>query len=338
MMMKKLAPPLLAGMMLLSSYNRVWAAPAGGVVTAGAATIAAGGATTTITQTTNKAAINWQSFGIKSGETVQFIQPSASSVALNRVVGSDASAIYGTLSANGKVFLINPNGILFAPGSQVNVGGLVASTLNLSDSDFLKGNYSFDKNGSAASVVNQGSIRTGDGGYVVFLGPKVSNEGIISAQVAGLAAGDKVSLDFSGDKLLSFTVDTRAAGAIAANSGGILADGGTVIMSTGTKDALLSTVVNNTGVIQARTVNGASGKIILEGGTVNIGGTLDASAPHGGNGGFIETSGANVNMAQGLRVTTLAPQGKTGTWLVDPEDYTIGAGATGMNYRDELPG
>ena len=168
---------------------------------------------------------------------------------MNRVAGTNASAIYGTLSANGKVFLINPNGILFAPGSQVNVGGLVVSTLNLSDSDFLKGNYTFDKNGSAGFRRESGNDSDADdGGYVVFLGPQVKNEGTIVAQVTGLAAGDKISLDFSGDKLLGLTVDTGAVGGIVSNSGTIKADGGVVVMSAGTKDALLSTVVNNSGV------------------------------------------------------------------------------------------
>ncbi len=329
--LKKQVPAAGFCLLYLGCPIIVLAAPTGGVVTAGVATIGSSGATTTINQATNKAVINWQSFGIASGETVRFVQPSASSVALNRVVGSDASAIYGTLSANGQVFLINPNGVLFAPGAQVNVAGLVASTLNISDSDFLSGNYRFSKDGKAGSVTNQGDI-TADGGYVAFLGPQVKNEGLVAARVIGMGAGDKVSLDFNGDSLLKLTVDTVAAGASASNSGTLLADGGTVVMTTGTKDALLSTVVNNSGLIQARTVNNQSGTIILEGGTANIGGTLDASAPNGGNGGFIETSGASVNMAAGLRVTTKAAQGTTGTWLIDPTNYTIGTGVTGTNY------
>ncbi len=324
-LMKKLAMPVLAGMMLFSSYNSALANPAGGVVTAGAAAISTSGSTLTVNQTTNKAAINWQSFGIGRGETVRFVQPSASSVALNRVVGGNASAIYGTLSANGKVFLVNPSGILFAPGSQVNVGGLVASTLNMSDSDFLKGNYSFAKNGAAGSVVNQGTIRTADGGYVAFLGPQVRNEGIVAAQTVGLAAGDKVSLDFDGDKLLSFRVDTQAAGAAATNSGSLLADGGTVVMSTGTKDALLSTVVNNTGLIQARTVNSVNGKIILEGGAVNVGGTLDASGLTAGQtGGTLKVLGDNVTLASGSLLNASGDAGG-GTILVGGA-YQGGAG------------
>jgi len=92
-----------------------------------------------INQATDKAVLNWQSFSIGVGKSVQFVQPSASSVALNRVVGSEASSIYGSLSANGQVFLINPAGVMFAPGAQVNVGGLVVSSLAISNEDFMAG-------------------------------------------------------------------------------------------------------------------------------------------------------------------------------------------------------
>ncbi len=321
---KTVLPPVAAGLLLLGACGPAGAAPTGGVVTGGAATIATSGATTTVTQTTNRASINWQSFGIGAGEAVNFVQPSASAVALNRVVGNSASNIYGTLTANGKVYLVNPNGILFAPGAQVNVGGLVASTLNISDSDFLSGKYVFAKNGSAGAVINQGGITAGD--HAVFIGPQVKNEGTVAARVVGLTAGAKVSLDFSGDKLLNVTVDTAAAGSSVTNSGSITAPGGLVLMTTGTMDALLNTVVNNSGVIRAQTVSTERGVIKLIGSTVNVGGTLDASAPQGGDGGFIETSGASVNIAPDTKITTAAPTGKIGKWLLDPTDITVDFG------------
>lgn len=312
-------------LLALGPCTAAQAAPSGATVTAGSATVTTGAAVTTIHQTSAKTAINWNKFGIGSGETVRFVQPSASAVALNRVLGSEASAIYGTLTANGKVFLINPNGILFAPGAQVSVGGLVASTLNLADNDFLAGKYRFSKTGSVGSVVNQASIVAADGGYVAFLGPRVQNEGVIAARLGnvGLVSGDRVTLDFNGDKLLNFSVEPAASGGSVTNSGQVLADGGTVLMSTGTKDALLSTVVNNTGLVQVRTINTAGGKILLEGSTVNVAGKLDASAPGGGNGGFIETSGATVNIDAKSSITAAAPRGKAGTWLIDPVDITV---------------
>ncbi|WP_371373374.1 beta strand repeat-containing protein [Sporomusa aerivorans] len=294
---KNLLPPLAAGLLFLSSYHPAFANPTGGTVVSGSAAITASGATTTVTQTTDKAILNWQSFSIASGETVNFIQPSSSAVTLNRVIGTDASSIYGTLTANGKVFLINPNGILFASGSQVSTGGLVASTLNITDSDFLNANYTFS--GTATNgVTNQGTITAAS--EAVLIGPQVKNEGVIAAKVTALGAGQAVSLDFSGDSLLNLTVDTGAAGGSATNSGTITASGDLVVMTAGTKDALLNTVVNNSGVIRAQSVNNVNGVIRLEGGTVVNSGTLDASGKTSGQtGGTIKLLGDTVTVQTG---------------------------------------
>ena len=306
------------------------AAPAGGVVAAGGASIAASGARTTITQTTQNAAINWQSFNIAAGESVQFVQPNSSSVALNRVLGPDPSAIFGSLSANGKVFLVNPNGVLFGSGASVNVSGLVASTLNITDGNFMAGSYSFTDPG-IGSVINQGTINA-DGGYVALLGANVGNEGVISARLGtvALAAGNAMTLDVAGDDLLNVTVDQGAVNALVQNGGLIQADGGQVLLTAQAAAGLLSSVVNNTGVIRARTISSHDGTIKLlgdmQGGTLNLGGTLDASAPDGGDGGFIETSATNLRIASDAKVTTAAAQGKTGSWLIDPVDFTIEAG------------
>ena len=120
----------------------------------------------TITQSSQKLAIDWQSFDIGNGNKVSVVQPGADSIALNRVIGTDGSKIMGQLNANGRVFLINPNGVLFGKGASVNVGGLVASTLNISNQDFANGNYAFKGDGSNASVINQGTITAADGGAV----------------------------------------------------------------------------------------------------------------------------------------------------------------------------
>lgn len=308
------------------------AGPAGGVVTAGSAGITATGAKTTITQQSQNAIINWRSFGIAAGESVQFAQPNASSVTLNRVLGSDASAIMGNLSANGRVFLVNPNGILFGSGASVNVGGLVASTLNISDTNFMAGRYSFSGT-SEADVVNRGTIDA-DNGFVALVGAKVVNERVISARLGTvvLAAGSAATLDIAGDNLLNVTVDQAALNAVVHNGGLIQADGGRVLLTATAAGSLLSSVVNNTGVIQAQTISNRSGSIkLLAGmreGSVDVQGALDASAPHGGNGGFIETSAARVTVGEAARVTTLAALGTTGQWLIDPQDFTIGGGAT----------
>ncbi len=323
---------ILAVSLMMACGAGVHAQPVGGVVSAGSATIGGTPGNMTITQTTPNVAINWQSFGVRAGESVQFVQPGSSSVALNRVIGSDPSNILGSLTANGKVFLVNPNGILFGAGASVNVGGLVASTLAISDADFMANNYKFS---GAGSVLNQGTINAADGGYVALLGANVSNQGVIAAQLGtiALAAGEAVTLDMAGDKLLNVTVDQGALNALVDNGGMIRADGGQVLLTTQAAGSLLANVVNNTGVIQAQTlVTGENGTIRLLGGTqsgtLNVAGTLDASAPTGGNGGAIETSAARVNIASGVILTTAAPSGTTGTWLISPQDFTVGSLST----------
>lgn len=321
----------LSACLMLGLGAAAHALPTGGVVAAGGASITSGASTMTITQSTANAAINWQSFGITAGQTVQFVQPGSTSVALNRVLGADPSRIMGNLSANGRVFLLNPNGVLFGSGASVNVGGLVASTMSLSDARFMAGDYAFTDAGSG-SVVNQGTITAADGGYVALMGKTVSNQGVISARLGSvaLAAGNAVTMDVAGDGLLNISVAQGAVNALVENGGLIRADGGHVLLTAQAAGNLLQTAVNNTGVIQAQTIGNRNGTILLLGdmstGTMNVSGTLDASAPNGGNGGFIETSAAKVNIRDDVRVTTRAAQGLMGTWLIDPQDFIIGAG------------
>lgn len=127
------------------------------------------------------AIINWQGFSIGAGETTRFIQQNAASSILNRVLGSDPSVILGTLTSNGKVFLINPSGILFGQGSRIDVGGLVASTLDLNNRDFLAGKLNFTSNLLNGTVENRGSITTPSGGSVYLVGSNVTNSGIINS-------------------------------------------------------------------------------------------------------------------------------------------------------------
>ena len=294
------------------------AQPSGGQVVSGSGSIAQSGDTTTIRQLSQELLLNWQSFNIGSQDTVDFLQPSASAIAVNRIFSTNGSKILGHLDANGQVWLINPNGILFGQGAQVNVGGLVASTLNVSNGSLSGSTMSFSGNGPG-SIVNQGTINAASGGYVALLGNHLSNQGTITAKLGtvALGAGSATTLTFSGNSLVKMQVDQSTLNNLAQNGGLIQADGGTVIMSAGAKNALLASVVNNTGVIEARTVENHSGTIELLGGmtagTVNVGGTLDASAPEGGNGGEIQTSAAHVEVANNAQVTTLAAAGETGT-------------------------
>lgn len=320
---------------MLSGAASVQALPTGAELAQGALTVVQNSTSLTVNQSSQKAVINWQSFGIASNESVNFVQPSASAVALNRVMGNDPSVIFGKLSANGQVFLLNPNGVLFGKGAEVNVGGLVASTLHLTDADFSAGKRSFG-GGSTASVINQGQIAASDGGYIALLGSQVSNRGTLQATLGTvvLAAGQRATLDFAGDKLIKVQVDQGAMQALADNQQLIQADGGQVFMSARAADQLVTAVVNNSGVIRARTLESRGGVISLIGdmqfGRVDVGGTLDASAPKGGNGGQIETSAAKVTLADDLRVTTAASNGQFGDWLIDPKDYTVAASGGDM--------
>lgn len=306
------------------------AGPLDGQVTAGSGSVAQSGANTTITQSSQNLSLTWKSFNVGAQESVNFVQPSASAIAVNRILDTNGSQILGQLNANGQVYLINPNGILFGAGAQVNVGGLVASTLDIKDADLSNSKRSFGGPG-AGSVVNQGRINAAPGGYVALLGNTVSNQGTITAPLGSvvLGAGSAATLTFQGNQLLQVQIDQGVLNSLADNGGLIQADGGRVLMSAGARDSLLASAVNNSGVIQARTVENRSGTIVLLGGmaagTANIAGKLDASAPNGGNGGFIETSGAHVKIADNARITTAAPAGNTGTWLIDPVDFTIAA-------------
>jgi filamentous hemagglutinin family protein len=328
----------VAALMLMSRPG--FAGPTGGTVVQGSAGIQQSGTTTNINQSTNKAIINWQGFSINSSETVNFNQPNVSSVTLNRVIGNEASVINGALNANGQVFIVNSAGVLFGKGAQVNVGGIVASTLDITNQNFMAGNYAFSGN-SSASVINRGKIHAADGGYVSLLGKTVANNGVIVANLGtvAMASGQQTTLNFGGNSLVDVTIDKGTLNALVSNKRAIIANGGQVILTAKAADEVLSAQVNNSGVIQARTMAALTGggagtqtasrkgsiRLLAQGGTVKVSGKLDASAPKGGDGGFIETSGNKVNIADSATITTLAPSGKSGTWLIDPDGYTIAA-------------
>jgi filamentous hemagglutinin family protein len=316
--------------------------PLGGQVVSGKGHITQSGDTTTIQQSSQNLFLDWLSFDVGSDETVNFVQPSSNAVAVNEIFSTNGSQILGHLNANGEVWLINPNGIIFGQSAEVNVGGLVASTLNNVSQSGNTVSFSGD---GVGSVVNAGTINAATGGSVALLGNHVGNQGTITAKLGtvALGAGSAVTLTFSGNSLVRMQVDQSTLKTLAENGGMIQADGGTVILSAGAKDALLASVVNNTGVIEAHTVENHDGTIELLGGmttgTVNVGGTLDASAPEGGDGGLIETNAAHVAVANDAKVTTTASKGLFGTWLIDPTDLTVAASGgdiTGAALSHEL--
>ena len=306
------------------------ALPGGGRITAGSGTISTSGSQMTINQSSQQMIANWDSFNIGQNAGVRFNQPNSGATALNRIQDQNPTQILGSLSANGRVFLLNPAGIIFGQSAKVDVGGLVASSLNMLDSDFLAGRYTLSGTGTAGSILNRGSI-SANGGIVALIAPKVTNEGTITAAngSAALIAGSRVSVDFTGDGLITYTVDQGAVDALAENKGLIRADGGLAVLTAKAADALTGAVVNNSGVIEARTLANKGGRILLlsdmQSGTTTVDGTLDAGAPTGGDGGFVETSGGRVEIGSGTVVTTQAPSGKSGTWLIDPDGFTIAA-------------
>jgi filamentous hemagglutinin family protein len=287
------------------------AGPTGGQVTAGSATIKSSGATTTIQQSSQNLSLNWQSFNVASTETVDFVQPNAASIAVNRVLGNTGSEVLGHVNANGQVWLINPNGVLFGKDAQVNVGGLVASTLDAAPSE---GGSTRFGGSSTGSVVNRGSIKTPNGGYVALVGNQVINEGVISATLGTVAevGGSAATLTFAGNRLLQVEVDQSTLGNLAQNSGLVSARGGTVYMTAGARNALLASAVNNSGVIDATSIQHHNGSITLAGGdaagAVTVGGTVDVSSEDG-SGGETTATGHSVAVIDGANIDATGATG-----------------------------
>ncbi|MEO5755805.1 MAG: filamentous hemagglutinin N-terminal domain-containing protein, partial [Mesorhizobium sp.] len=289
--------------------------PTGGSVASGGVTIANPSSTQlTIKQSTNSAIVNWQSFSIGAGARVDIDQPTSTSTMLNRVTGSTKSTISGQLNANGQVFLVNPNGIAISKTGKVSAAGFVGSSLDISDDDFKAGKLKFKGKGASAAVTNEGVVSIGRGGYAALIGGSVDNAGSISVPLGkvGLGSGEQAVLDLSGDGFLQVSVPTKADGsnALVSNSGIISADGGTVELKAAAVRDAARQAVNMSGVVEARTVSGQSGAIVLGGGegSVEISGTLDASAKSGGKGGKVTVTGRKLK----LKAATVDASGKNG--------------------------
>ena len=268
------------------------ALPSGGQVAAGQVTMATTGApgspTLNVTQGSDRAIVNWQHFDVGRDATVRFAQPSASSAILNRVVGTDASRVFGRVEANGQVFLVNPQGVYFGPNSSVDVGSFVASTLSISDADFLSGQLNFRRAGVTGVVFNEGTIRSALGGYVALLAPEVRNAGLIMAEAGTvvLAAGEAVSFNFDpAAGVTGLLVDPARVQALVDNRRIVRAPGGQVIVSAQAHNELAAGVIRNTGEIVATGIAQDGGRIYLGASdTVEQGGLVDASAAAGKGG------------------------------------------------------
>lgn len=353
----------LTGMVLLAMAlgGSVQAMPSGGTIRSGNGSIVEQGQTMTVQQNSNRMAIDWTQFDIAKNETVRYAQPDKNAVSLNRVTGGQQSLIEGNLNANGHVFLVNPNGVVFGKNASVDVGGLVASTARLADDTMNHFGSSQDSlnlavdNENNAAVINEGIIKA-QGGLVALHASNVENSGTIANDggMVALTAAKNLNLSSDADGKLNFTVDGTLARAQSLNSGTLKADGGYVVMTAKSAGDVLSTVVNNSGTIEAKTLRkNEKGQIILDGGDhgqVDVSGTLDASGTEKGqdagnikvigektvvhdgtnllargdvDGGKIETSGDVLNLGDNLTIDAKGVSGKAGEWLLDPLDVII---------------
>ncbi len=336
--------------------------PTGGQVVAGQVAISQSAAVMNVDQTSQRAAIDWQSFNVGSAAQVNFNQPNSSSVTLNRVLDNNPSQIFGRITAPGQVFLVNPAGAYFAPSASVEVGGLMATTHSLSNEDFMAGRNTLVRNGATGRIVNEGQLKASFGGYIALLAPEVRNNGVVVAQMGtvALAAGEAYTLQFDGKGLLSNVVVTPATmKALVENGNAVQAPGGLIILSAQAASRLQGGIVNNTGSLQASGLVKEGGRILLRAsdqishsgsmqadaapGSAGQGGHItliaDLNNPEsvtrvsssisakggvlGGDGGFIETSASHLGVSETAKISTAAPNGKGGEWLLDPANVEI---------------
>lgn len=339
--------------------SSVDAMPEGGVIRSGEGAVSQNGREMTIRQDSGRLAMDWTNFNVGKDETVRFQQPGKDALALNRVTGNQQSVIDGSLLSNGHVLLVNPNGVVIGKNASIDVGGLVASTAHVKDNfmkEFGNSTGSFTLGGvSDGKIINEGTINA-EGGLVALHAAKVENSGSIknNGGFVLMAAADTLTLTPDTDGKLNFTVDGKVAEASALNKGAITADGGTIVMTADSASDVMSTVVNNEGTLQARTLRkNEKGQILLEGndkGQVEVSGTLDASGTENGqdagnikvigqktivhdgtnllakgdvNGGKIETSGDVLDLGDNLNIDAKGVNGKAGEWLLDPLDVII---------------
>ena len=333
------------------------ALPTGGQVAQGVASISQSGAVMNISQSSAKAVVNWNSFDIGAGAKVNIVQPGADAVMLNRVTGANPSQILGQLNANGQVVLVNPNGVLFGKDGSVNAISFTASTLGISDANFMAGNRQFDRNGSTASVVNQGSIKA-TGGYVALLGASVTNEGKIETQggTAYLAAAETVKVPVSGSGRIKLELSPSSINAAVSNSkdGTIVTQGGQVYMQAAALNSAVASIIQS-GSIDTTGEQGGAVHLLADGGDIKVDGSITANSTGKDDkgqqrkGGDIvigrdedtsvlatstDVGGAKLESGKGFVETSghLLDVDKTAvkaaTWLLDPDNIDITNAAT----------
>ena len=319
-------PPFFAGAMralrlllalIIMSPTSVFANPYGGQVISGLANIG-GGSVVTIDQLTDRAVINWNGFSINAGELTKFIQPSALSAVLNRVTGGDPSAIYGTLQANGKVFLINPNGVMVGPSGVINAQTFIASTLDVVVGQFMSAGELLFSGSSMAGVKNAGQINA-LGGDVLLIAHTVSNTGRINAAqgTAAMAAGSEVLLKSAGNERVFVQAGGGAADVGVDQKGQILAAAAELKAAGGNVYGL---AINNEGVIRADGVENRDGRVFLTatgGSVVNAG---EISATQGDKGGEVRIAADDITLKSGSKIDVSGQNGG-GTALIGGDTH-----------------
>ncbi|MDR0476567.1 MAG: filamentous hemagglutinin N-terminal domain-containing protein [Desulfobulbaceae bacterium] len=331
--------------------STVFAAPSGGKVVGGQAQISQSGPTTTINQATNRAIINWQAFDIGQNEAVIDNMPSTNSAGLHRVIGGGgASQLAGSLQSNGNVFLVNPAGVIIHNGARVETGGFVASTADISNKNFMAGNYLFNKPGQAeAAIINSGLISVRDSGFAALVAPSVRNDGIIAAKLGkvALASGASFTLDVYGDDLISFTTSEQMVDTLHTtdgvllgvdNKGTIKAEGGAVLLTAKQLDGVVSSVVNNSGLVSAAAAELAGGKVVFkgEGAAVDVvnTGVVDASSASK-DGGSVRMTGDGQVISSG---TITATGGQHGGGIVVTGNEVTLTGKTSVDASGQVGG
>lgn len=279
-------------------------------------------------QNTDRVVIDWDSFNIGTDATTQFYQPGSNSLAVNRVYskGSDPTQILGKLIANGKVMVLDRNGVIFGRDSVVDVGGIIASTGDINVNQVMSGANKIDiTNISDAAVVNNGLINAADAGLVGLVAKSAVNNGVIKAKVGrvALASGEKATVDLYGDQLIEIAVDSNLETALASNTGTINAEGGTVQMTASAAKNAVDNVVNMSGIINVSSVEVKGGKIILGGnGTTKVSGKAIASGKTGG--GEIKVTGKDIEVKKGaILMADALETGNGGTVDVLADNNTI---------------
>lgn len=241
--------------------------PEGGVVSAGSATISSNGKKVDIHQSSNRAVIDWRSFDIAPDEHTQFYQPSSSSTTLNRINSGNPTQILGKLTANGNVLILNGSGVLFGAGSQVDVGGLVATTSGISNDKFMQGGaMRFDQAGNPdAAIINNGTITAKDAGLVGLVAPHVANNGVIAAKLGKvqMASADAFTMDLYGDGLYAFKVSDNVQKQLVSNKGKIDAAGGTIALTAAAGRNVVDSLIEVSGELKAPAVAKKNGKIFI---------------------------------------------------------------------------